>query len=77
MQGINNGKYVGAIGAAKLQNYYTKDETYNQEEIDTLLESIVAGDLDLSGYATKASVDDINVILSEIESMLDEINNNI
>ena len=70
MQGINNGKYVGAIGAAKLQNYYTKDET------DALLENIVTGDLDLSGYATKASVEDINATLSEIESMLDEINNN-
>lgn len=71
MQGINNGKYVGAIGAAKLQNYYTKDET------DSLLENIATGDLDLSGYATKASVEDINATLSEIESMLDEINNNI
>ena len=71
MQGMNNGKYVGAIGATKLQNYYTKDET------DSLLENIATGDFDLSGYATKASVEDINATLSEIESMLDEINNNI
>ena len=75
MQGINSGKHVGAIGAAKLQNYYTKDETYSQEEVNALLESIVAGDLDLSGYATKSSVEEINATLSEIESMLDEINN--
>lgn len=53
MQGINGGKFVGAMGAAKLINYYTKNETYNKEEIDALLEQVIAGEIDLSSYATK------------------------
>lgn len=53
MQGINGGKYIGAMGAAKLINYYTKNETYNKEEIEALLEQVIAGEIDLSSYATK------------------------
>ena len=60
MQGINNGKYVGAIGAAKLQNYYTKDET------DALLERIEVGDVNLSGYITK---DELQQAIDGIEAI--------
>ena len=48
--------------------YYTKDEVYNKEEIDTKLEDIAIGDIDLSDYYTKSEIDTKleNVDLSDV-----------
>lgn len=50
-----------AIESADLDNYYTKEETYNQTEIDTKLGNVT---VDLTGYATEKYVDDKTGILS-------------
>ena len=41
-----------------LSNYYTKDETYEKEEIDEKLDAITAGDIELNNYYTKAETDE-------------------
>jgi hypothetical protein len=39
-----------------IASYYTKKETYNKEEIDSKLDAITAGDIELSNYYTKSEV---------------------
>lgn len=48
---------IESIPETDLSNYYTKTETYNKTEIDTKLEEVVAGELDLSTYAKIDYVD--------------------
>lgn len=40
-----------------LSNYYTKDETYTQEEVNELIDGISSGNIDLTNYYTKSEVD--------------------
>ena len=47
--------------SSKLDNYYTKSETYNKDEVDTALGSVT---VDLTGYATETYVNDKTGILS-------------
>lgn len=58
-----------AIAAADLDNYYKKEETYSQDEVDELLKNIdVDVDVDLSNYYTKTEVEGkINEKLDGVE----------
>ena len=40
-----------------LSNYYTKDETYTQEEVNELIDGVSSGNIDLTNYYTKSEVD--------------------
>ena len=41
--------------SGKLENYYTKEETYTRDEVDAALDNVT---VDLTGYATEKYVDD-------------------
>ena len=60
-----NDDVTQAINAAdisgKLENYYSKDETYNQTEIDTKIANV---QVDLTGYATEKFVTDKTDVVS-------------
>lgn len=55
----------------ELSNYYTKDETYTKEEVDTALSNV---EVDLTGYATEIYVDDkIGVLSTGVSDNADDI----
>jgi hypothetical protein len=72
-------KKVGDVDVSEqLKNYYTKDETYNQTEIDDKLKNVT---VDLTGYATENYVDNkvnesstpINAAITTINQTLESI----
>ena len=58
----------------QLANYYTKDETYNKNEIDTAIDNV---EVDLTGYATESYVGEqvspINTAITSINQTLEGI----
>lgn len=55
----------------KLNNYYSKDETYSKEEVDTALGNV---NVDLTGYATEKYVDEkVSVVSSSISTNAENI----
>ena len=56
-----NAAIADADISEKLEDYYTKEETYNHAEIDEKLENV---SVDLTGYATESYVDNKSDLLS-------------
>lgn len=66
--------------ASKFESYYTKENVYNRDEVDDLLDSITPKDVDLTNYYTKEEVDQLvpkdYVISSDLEELTEHIYNN-
>lgn len=54
---LGNGDLTIESKDVDLTNYYTKDETYTQEEVNELIDGVSSGDVDLTNYYTKSEVD--------------------
>ena len=59
--------------ASKFESYYTKENVYNRDEVDDLLNSITPKDVDLTNYYTKEEVDQLvpkdYVVSSDLEEL--------
>ena len=54
---LGNGDLTIESKDVDLTNYYTKDETYTQEEVNELIDGVSSGNADLTNYYTKSEVD--------------------